>query len=259
MKKLLCAVLAVLLCYGSSSAVGALYARRAMSNDSGVPLWLEYYDANAKVTDQIAVTHVDQTFKNTTSQTLEGVFIFPLPENAVITELAQWINGVRVVAKVMSTDTAIMQYNSIVRRSIDPSLLQDMGNNVFKLSVYPITAVGTQMCEQRIEVTYVELLPYDNSRVSYDFFMKTVDLSPQPVTRASFVLGLTSQRKILSLTSPTYAGSSELTITKLSDYHDTVTFGNENTSSQNDIQLVYTLRHPIIPWTTLPMWSNPVR
>jgi len=89
------------------------------------------------------------------------VFVFPLPENAVITELALWINGVRVVAKVMDSDTAKMKYDSIVRRSIDPALLQDMGNNVFKLSVFPIDPVGSLMCERRIEITYAELLPYD--------------------------------------------------------------------------------------------------
>ena len=165
MKKLLCMLMAVLICAGSASAVGALYARRAFSNDSGAPLWLENYDVSVKVTDQIAVTHVDQTFKNETTRRLEGVFVFPLPENAVITELALWINGQRVVAKVMSSDTAQADYNQIVRRSIDPALLQDMGNNIFKLSVYPIAAAGNLMCERRIEITYAELLPYDAAQV----------------------------------------------------------------------------------------------
>lgn len=241
MKKLLCVLMAVLVCAGSASAVGALYARRAFSNDSGVPLWLENYDVSVKVTDQIAVTHVDQTFKNETNQTMEGVFVFPLPENAVITELALWINGQRVVAKVMSSDTAQQIYNQIVSRSIDPALLQDMGNNIFKLSVYPIAAVGNLMCERRIEVTYAELLPYDAAQVQYLFYMKTVNLSPKPVTRASLTFDLTAQNQILSLVSPSHGGTPQLAIAKLTDYHYTATFGDENAYSQKDLKLVYTL------------------
>jgi|WetSurMetagenome_2_1015567.scaffolds.fasta_scaffold00392_10 Ca-activated chloride channel homolog len=241
MKKMLCVMMAVLVCAGSASAVGALYARRAFSNDSGVPLWLETYDVSVKVTDQIAVTHVDQTFKNETNQTLEGVFVFPLPENAVVTELALWINGQRVVAKVMSSDTAQQIYNQIVRRSIDPALLQDMGNNIFKLSVYPISPVGNPMCERRIEITYAELLPYDAAQVQYLFYMKTVNLSPKPVTRTSLTFDLTAQNKILSLVSPSHGGSAQLAINKISDYHYSATFGDENAYSQKDLRLVYTL------------------
>jgi Ca-activated chloride channel family protein len=242
MKKLFCIILAVLVCSTSSFAVGALYARRALSNDAGVPLWLENYDVSVKITDQIAVTHVDQMFKNETSQRLEGIFVFPLPENAVITELALWINGVRVVAKVMDSDTAKMKYDSIVRRSIDPALLQDMGNNVFKLSVFPIDPVGYPMCERRIEITYAELLPYDAASVQYMFFMKTINISPKPVTRASLALDLTAQNKILTLTSPSHSASSELSITKLSDNHYTAVFGNENAYSEKDLRLLYTLQ-----------------
>ncbi len=241
MKKLMCLVLVLLAFASSTHAVGALYARRALSNDSGTALWLEKYNADVKITDQIAVTHVDQTFKNETSNRLEGVFVFPLPDNAVITELALWINGQRVVAKVMDSDTASMKYDSIVRRSIDPALLQDMGNNVFKLSVFPIDPVGSPMCERRIEITYAELLPYDAASVEYAFFMKTVNLSPKPVLVTSLTFDLTAQNKILSLVSPSHAGSPELAITKLSDYHYTATFGNENSYSEKDLQLVYTL------------------
>jgi Ca-activated chloride channel family protein len=241
MKKLFCIMLAVLVCCTSSFAVGALYARRALSNDAGVPLWLKNFDVDVKITDQIAVTHVDQIFRNESSSRMEGVFVFPLPENAVITELALWINGVRVVAKVMDSDTAKMKYDSIVRRSIDPALLQDMGNNVFKLSVFPIDPVGSLMCERRIEITYAELLPYDAARVEYMFFMKTVNLSSKPVQRASLLLDLATQNKIISFTSPSHSVGSELAITKLSDNHYTATFGNENAYSEKDLRLIYTL------------------
>lgn len=72
--------------------MGALYARRPLSNESGTPLALVSYDATVTITDQIAVTHVDHLFRNESSNRLEGIFVFPLLEGAVVTELALWIN-----------------------------------------------------------------------------------------------------------------------------------------------------------------------
>ena len=220
-------------------ATGALFAHRPLTNDAMVPLWLTNYNADVVITDQIAVTHVDQTFRNETSQRLEGVLVFPLPQGAVVTELALWENGRRVVASIKERDTARMIYNSYVQRTIDPALLEYMGDNVFKLSVFPIEPAGSPMCERRIEVTYAELLPYAMSQVEYRFFMKTINLSPKPVQRSSLSYTLTSQKKILSLMSPTHEASAGYYVAKKSDYSYTGIFGDENSYSDKDFRLVY--------------------
>jgi hypothetical protein len=111
-----------------SFGVGALYARRAGTTDSSSVLWLKSYDATVTVVDQMAITHVDQVFKNEDYSRKEGILVFPLPEDAIVTELALWINGVRVLGQVMESDTARAKYDSIVRRSIDPALLEYMGD-----------------------------------------------------------------------------------------------------------------------------------
>jgi Ca-activated chloride channel family protein len=238
-------------------SVGALYARRPLSNEAGVPLWLKKYDVDVKITDQIAVTHVDQTFQNETNTRLEGIFVFPLPDNAVVTELALWINGQRVVAKVMDSDTARATYDNIVRRSIDPALMEYLGKNIFKLSVFPIDPTGSVMSERRIEITYAELLPYDAARVEYKFFMKTVNMSSKPVQRASLALDLTTQNKVISFTSPSHPAAGEGSITKVSDNHYTATFGDENTNSEKDLRLIYTLEQTIFAMNHLTYAVRP--
>lgn len=99
-------ILVLLLLYQTSVAVGVLYGRKPLSNEDLQPLWLKNYDADVTIVDQMAVTHVDQTFKNETNKRLEGIFIFPLPKNAIVTELILWINGVPIQGKVMDSDTA---------------------------------------------------------------------------------------------------------------------------------------------------------
>jgi len=265
MKRLIMAAVAfAVFCSSSLFALGALYARRPLVDENMQPLWLKTYTANVTITDQIAVTHVDQTFKNETASRLEGIFIFPLPQGAIVTELALWINGVRVVASIKEKDTARAIYESVVRRTIDPALLEYMGNNVFKLSVFPIEANGNAMSERRIEITYAELLPYASRSADYRFFMKTVNLSPKAVQRAAVSYTLTSQKKILSLFSPTYESSPAYVVTKTSDYKYQGVFGSENSDFDKDFELVYqfeskafSLNHlTYVPSATSPMFFD---
>jgi len=238
-KSLITTAVALLLITESIFAIGSLYARRPLTNDSYFPLWLKNYDATVTITDQMAVTHVDQTFKNETNQRLEGIFFFPLPENAIVMELILWVNGVPVQAQVMDSDTAQSIYENTVKKLIDPALLEYMGDNIFKLSVFPIEPDGHQMSERRIEITYAELLPFDNGNIEYTFLMKTVNLSSKPVERASISIDLSSQKEILSLISPTHDNTSGIVINKLSNFAYKITYGEENAHSEKDLKLLF--------------------
>lgn len=242
MRRTVLSLLIVAWCTASVYAVGVLYARRPLTDQQGTPLWLKSYDAEVTVTDQIAVTHVDHVFKNETSSRLEGIFVFPLPEGAVVTELALWINGERVVGDVMEKDTARAVYENIVRRAIDPALLEYMGDNIFKLSVFPIEPDGREMSERRIELTYAELLPYSDERVAYTFRMKTANLSAKPVERASITGTITSQKDILSLTSPTHSTGTQLSLGREDDRNYSFVYGNENAHSESDLVIEYKFR-----------------
>ncbi len=232
-------LLVLLFIQTSSYGIGALYARRALSEENATPLWLKTYDAEVTITDQMAVTHITHVFPNETNMQLEGLFIFPLPENAVITELALWENGVRKLGVAMESKTARQQYESVVRRSIDPALLEYLGKNVFKLSVFPINPAGQTDSERKIEITYTELLPYDNGTIKYNFLMKTVNLSSKAIQRASIAMHLTAQNKFLSLSSPTH--SNGLIIEKITDKEYKATYGQENATSEKDLTINYQL------------------
>jgi Ca-activated chloride channel family protein len=232
----------VLVCAGGSFAIGALYAHRALSNDPYLPLWLSTYDAATTITDQMSVTHVDQSFVNQTGQRCEGILLFPLPQDAIITELALWEDGIRKVGKTMESDTARSIYTTTVRKSIDPALLEYMGNNLFKLSVFPIEATGINST-RRIEITYAELLPYAAGIIEYRFFMKAVNMSSKPVQRASVQLTLAVQQQILSVGSPSHESSAGLAISRLSPTSCTILYGEENTASAKDLVIDYKLKN----------------
>src|SRR5262245_4705953 len=59
------------------------------------PLKVKSIRFNTKITDQVAVTRVEQVFENDTPYLLEGVYFFPLPDNVSITEFAMWAGDKR--------------------------------------------------------------------------------------------------------------------------------------------------------------------
>lgn len=237
------AIFLMFLMMESTFALGALYARKPLSKTDSRPLWLKTYDADVTITDQMAITHVDQTFKNETNQRLEGIFIFPLPENAIVTKLILWMNGHPVEGKVLDSDTAESIFENTVKKLIDPALLEYLGDNIFKLRIFPIDPVGMPMSERRIEITYAEILEYNGGDIDYTFYMKTVNLSPKPLERASIDISLTSQKIILSLLSPSHTSVTGLVIKKLTDYSYDITYGDENAQSEKDLKLIYQLEN----------------
>src|SRR5687768_15135259 len=149
------------------NATGALFVRPLNSQETFAAMSIRTYDATVEIQDQIAVTHVVQTFFNSLDSRVESTYIFPLNEGAVITRLSYWFNGQQYVANLRERKEAQQQYNEKVRRLIDPALLQNIGDNVFKLNIAPIDAKS----EVKFEITYAELLPYDFGFVNYRFLL----------------------------------------------------------------------------------------
>src|SRR5215470_13715081 len=45
---------------------------------------------DTKISSQVTTTHVEQVFRNDTNVTLEGTYLFPIPESASVAEFAIW-------------------------------------------------------------------------------------------------------------------------------------------------------------------------
>jgi Ca-activated chloride channel homolog len=133
------------------------------------PLKVKSIRFTTKITDQVAVTHVEQVFENDTPFLLEGVYFFPLPDNVSITEFAMWEGDKRMVGEVRSRDEARRIYNDIVRSRRDPALLEYAGKNLFQASVFPIPPHS----DKKIELTYSQVLRNEGGTVAYRYPLGT--------------------------------------------------------------------------------------
>ena len=94
MKKLstiLVFIILSIICSNQLYAIGTLFSRPRWSDVEYDKMWIKSVTVNIDIQDQIAVTHVDQIFFNELYTSVEAIYIFPLPENSMITELVYWV------------------------------------------------------------------------------------------------------------------------------------------------------------------------
>ena len=185
---------------------------------------------DTKISSQVATTHVEQIFRNDTDATLEGTYLFPIPEQASITEFAIWDGDRRLVGEVRSREEARRIYDEIVRRQRDPGLLEYAGKDLFQASIFPIPPHA----DKKLELTYSQVLRAESGTVAYRYPLGT----GRQVTQIGSVAGrieLDSKEPLRNIYSPTHA----IEVKRNGDRRCVITF--EKGNEPQDFQLFYAL------------------
>ncbi len=171
-------------------------------------LTIGYHKVTVDIRDQIARTVVEESFVNHHPKlTLEGVFHFPLPQDASISGFGMWIGDSLVEADIVEKQRAREIYETILRENRDPGLLEWSGGNIFKARVFPIPAGG----EKRIKITYTQVLPCRGNRYHYSYALKSELLRQTPLRELSIDVNVHSAAALAKVTSPTHMTRSSQT------------------------------------------------
>ena len=108
------------------------------------PMVLQDLSVDILVIGQTAVTTMEMTFYNPNSRVMEGEFQFPLANGQQVSRFALDINGKLREGVVVDKALGRKAFEDIVRRGIDPGLLEKTEGNNFKARVYPMPAKGTR-------------------------------------------------------------------------------------------------------------------
>jgi Ca-activated chloride channel family protein len=187
---------------------------------------------DTKISSQVATTHVEQVFRNDTGATLEGTYLFPIPESASIAEFAIWDGDRRLVGEVRSREEARRIYDEIVRRQRDPGLLEYAGKDLFQASIFPILPHS----DKKLEITYTQVVRAEGGTVSYRYPLGT----GRQLTQIGSVAGhieVESKEPLRNVYSPTHA----IDVKRSSDRRSTVSFESAAGKEPQDFQLFYTI------------------
>ena len=196
-------------------------------------LTIRYHRVTVDIVDQVATTHVDQVFVNESRHEVEGTYIFPLPDEAAISQFSMWVDGEKIEGQVLERDEARRIYEDIVRRRRDPALLEYVGRNAFQASIYPIPPGG----ERRIELEYSQVLAIDNGLVEYVYPLNTEKFSPRPLEEVTVNVSIDSREPLKAIYSPSHT----VDIVRRGDHRALVGYEEYDVRPDRDYVLYFTV------------------
>ncbi len=224
--------LLTLACILALSAVRTHAAGMLIPKDESIPpLAVESQRVDIRIKDGVATARIEQVFRNSVNRNLEAVYVFPLPEDASISDFAMMINGKRMSGELVEKGKARGIYEDIVRRMKDPGLLEHMGGNLFRISVFPVPANGLQ----KIELEYSQTLAFESGLYKYVYPLKTGERASR--TLADFTVGvrLSSKLPLKSIYSPSH----KVGISRKGDQEAVIGFEEDKALLDRDFVLYY--------------------
>jgi len=178
-----------------------------------------------------ATTTVEIHLRNTTGRRQEAELIVPVPDGAVVRGFAYDGPHGEITAVVLPKDQARKIYQQLVAKIRDPALVEFVGYNLIRSSVFPIEARG----KQKVRLTYEHLLEVDGNRVDY-VLPRTESL------QYSVPWKVTANIKAKQPISTVYSASHKLDIKRINDKQITVTIAAEAIKEPGPFRLSYLLQ-----------------
>jgi len=231
-KLILSVILSLLIC-GLTYADGFIVIPRPPQERTFIPLSIKYHHVEVEINNQVTTTKVDQVFLNENNQDLEGIYIFPIPKDASISNFVMYVDGKPIKGEILDKNKARSIYDDIVRQMKDPALLEYIDRGAFRVSIYPIPARG----EKRIQLEYSEVLKYDIGLCKYVYPLNTEKFSARPIPSVTVSVNIKSDNPIKSVYSPSH----EIDISRKNDNEVKLAYEASNVKPDKDFELYYSI------------------
>ncbi len=158
------------------------------------------HTVDAVVEGRVAQVQVTQVFRNQSRTVAEGVYIFPLPKDAAVSDFQMTVNGEVLEGKLLDRDEARRIYEQIVRSQRDPALLEYLDRGLFQASVFPIPPGETRT----VDFSYSQVLAPDGNLLHFNYPLSTERFSTAPVEEVAVTVELLDQPGLRTIYSPNY-------------------------------------------------------
>jgi Ca-activated chloride channel homolog len=188
-------------------------------------------DVQAAVHDQAAKIRMSQVFQNTGSVPVEAQFVFPIPEDAAISDLTLLYDGKELPGRLLAKDEARRIYEDIVRRQRDPALLEYLGSGMFQTSVFPIPPHS----DRTVEIRYTQLLKKTGGLVDLLLPLGTFKHANHAIDTLTVSLRLETTDPLKTVYSPTHS----VTLERPDEHHAAGKLTLSNVTSPDDLRVLY--------------------
>ena len=124
-------------------------------------------NVHMRITGMIARVKVEQHFKNPTKEWIEGVYVFPLPEESAVDHLDMKVGDRVIEGQIKEKEEAKKTYEAAKQEGKKATLLEQERTNIFTTNV---ANIGPQE-EITVAIEYQETLRYDQGQFRIRFPM----------------------------------------------------------------------------------------
>lgn len=195
------------------------------------PLAMVNHRVTVDIVDQVAITTLEQTFRNHTDRALEATYMFPVPKGATVDKFTMWVDGKEQGGELLDAKKANQVYTDIVRRTQDPGILEYLDNSMMRMKVFPVPPKG----DQKVKISYKAIAGKDGKLVEYVYPLKTDGKGTRTLEEFSVKINIKSQHSIHNVYSPTHS----ITTTRKGDKEVSIDFQREQAMLDKDFQLFY--------------------
>lgn len=138
-------------------------SRVIVAPDTQRPVRIQRVEATIDIREQVATTTLRVILHNPSGRQQEAEVMMPVPEGAAIRFFQLEGLGGDGGATLLPRDEARKIYEAIVRRMIDPAILEFAGHGMIRSNVFPVPAGE----ESVIALVYEQVLTADGARIDY--------------------------------------------------------------------------------------------
>lgn len=199
---------------------------------------VEHHAVDAVVEGQIAQVEVTQVLRNPSGRVAEGVYIFPLPADATVSDFQMTVDDQTLEGKLIDRNEARRIYEQIVRGQQDPALLEYLGRGLFQTRAFPIPPGETRT----VRLTYTQLLERKDGLYRFNYPLRASHYSADAPEEIALHIELRALPGLRTIYSPNYP----ITIERLADDHAVVSYHATGAEPTSDFDLYFgTEKQPI--------------
>ncbi len=218
----------------SPHAIGQiLLPTDSIDRTQGISLPIRSQEINTQITDQTAVTTLEQEFFNPLDRQLEATYVMAIPHNANVSDFRIEINNELIQGEILDKDKAETIYQDIVRKLKDPGILSLSGRGMIRARIFPVAPKSSQ----KIRIRYEEVLKYDRGICRYDYSLSSDKLCKKPIDFIKITVSLSSSLPIRNIYSPSH----DIAVKRESNFKATAKYSEENVIPEQDFQFIFSV------------------
>jgi Ca-activated chloride channel family protein len=213
-----------------------------------MPWSIESYRVDVVVRGPHARITVEQVFRNLSSSRLEADYVFPLVPEAMVSSITLFEGRKGLEGRLLRDGEARRAYEEIVRRRKDPALLQYLGQNLYRVRIFPIEPGATR----KLVLKYDQTLTSDAGLTELAYPLGATRFSAKPIRSIALRVDLETKAPLGPIYSPTH----DVAVVRSSPNHAEVSYEGSSRGDPGDLLLYWSTTSRRIGAQLLTYWPK---